>query len=200
MKSPLRYQITEYDNGAVSLLNCLSYLFEREEMPSELVRVVSIYSLDTYDKKGKLDVNSSRNVVFSVARWMDEFALQKNIPLKCVYLKGEDASVYALAECLKNGGCVNVKTYRDGEKHYVMVVAVDDEFVYMFDPYFESKWDYRDSKIIQVVDNNPFAYNRKVSIEHFLSNKKQGYSLGPEVVREIALFTRVDVTQEREFV
>ncbi len=200
MKSPLRYQITEFDNGAVSLMNCLSYLFEREEMPAELLRVVSIYSLDCYDKKGKLDYSSARNVPLSVAKWVSEFALQKNISLKCDFLIGENASIYALLECLKHGGCVNVKTYSGGEKHYVMVVAVDNEYVYMFDPYFLPNLGKDNTKNVQVIDTNPFAFNRRVKIEHFLSAKKQDYSLGPEVVRELVLFERVDATQERELV
>lgn len=32
MKIPLHYQITEYDCGPTSLLNGLSFLFEREEI------------------------------------------------------------------------------------------------------------------------------------------------------------------------
>ena len=33
MKIPLRYQISEYDCGPTSMLNAVSYLFEREEIP-----------------------------------------------------------------------------------------------------------------------------------------------------------------------
>ena len=33
MKVPLRYQVTNYDCGPTSLLNGLSILFEREEIP-----------------------------------------------------------------------------------------------------------------------------------------------------------------------
>ena len=38
MKIPLRFQITEFDCGAVSLLNCLSFLYEREEIPAVLIK------------------------------------------------------------------------------------------------------------------------------------------------------------------
>ena len=33
MKNPLHYQLTEYDCGPTSLLNAISFLFEREEIP-----------------------------------------------------------------------------------------------------------------------------------------------------------------------
>lgn len=38
MKTPLRYQITEFDCGSVSLINCIVFLFEREEIPAELIK------------------------------------------------------------------------------------------------------------------------------------------------------------------
>ena len=46
MKSPLRYQFSEYDCGPTTMLNAVSYLFEREEIPPEIIRNVMLYSLD----------------------------------------------------------------------------------------------------------------------------------------------------------
>lgn len=197
MKSPLRYQLTEFECGSVSLLNCLSYLFEREEMPAELVRAVSIYSLDSYDERGRLDLTSSRNVSYSVARWVTQIAKQKNIPLKCSYLKADMVTIYAIVDCLKKGGCVSLRTYRDGEKHFVTVTAVDNEYIYLFDPYFKSSWDYKNSKDIQVIEDNPFAFNRRVKIDYFLSEKKQELTMGAIVAREAVMFMRDDASMER---
>ena len=42
MKIPLRYQTTEFDCGPTSLLNGISYLFEREEIPPEIIRNVML--------------------------------------------------------------------------------------------------------------------------------------------------------------
>ena len=42
MKQPLRYQITEYDCGPTSLLNAVSFLFGREDIPPELVRLLHV--------------------------------------------------------------------------------------------------------------------------------------------------------------
>ena len=49
MKVPLRFQITEFDCGSVSLLNAFSYLFDRENIPALLVKEVHKYTLDCYD-------------------------------------------------------------------------------------------------------------------------------------------------------
>lgn len=46
MKVPLRFQVTEFDCGTVSLLNAFSYLFDREELPALLVKKINEYTLD----------------------------------------------------------------------------------------------------------------------------------------------------------
>ena len=49
MKVPLRYQNTEYDCGTTSFVNALAYLYDREDIPVELLK--QIYRL-TLDMKG----------------------------------------------------------------------------------------------------------------------------------------------------
>ena len=56
MKIPLRFQITEFDCGTVALQNAISYLFDRENVPAELVRAISIYTVNCYDEKGNKQV------------------------------------------------------------------------------------------------------------------------------------------------
>ena len=36
MKSPLRYQATEYDCGPTSMTNAIIYMFERNDMPDDM--------------------------------------------------------------------------------------------------------------------------------------------------------------------
>ena len=45
MKSPLHYQISEYDCGPTTLLNALNFLFEREEIPPDIIRNIMLYYL-----------------------------------------------------------------------------------------------------------------------------------------------------------
>ena len=42
MKIPLRYQMSEYDCGPTALLNAVSYLFPRREVPPEIIRCVML--------------------------------------------------------------------------------------------------------------------------------------------------------------
>ena len=52
MKTPLRYQFSEYDCGPACLQNAISYLFDREEIPPEVLRNISLYCLDGYSAEG----------------------------------------------------------------------------------------------------------------------------------------------------
>ena len=53
MKIPLHYQVSNYDCGPTSLVNALSVLFEREDIPPELIRNIMLYCLDCYNLQGE---------------------------------------------------------------------------------------------------------------------------------------------------
>ncbi len=48
-ENPLHYKRSEYDCGPTAMLNGISYLFEREEIPPEVIRNIMLYSLDCYN-------------------------------------------------------------------------------------------------------------------------------------------------------
>ena len=52
MKNPLHYQLSDYDCGPTTMLNAVSYLFEREDIPPEVIRNIMLYSLDCYSAEG----------------------------------------------------------------------------------------------------------------------------------------------------
>ena len=52
MKNPLHYQFSEYDCGPTSMQNAISFLFEREEIPPEVLRNIMLYCLDCYSSEG----------------------------------------------------------------------------------------------------------------------------------------------------
>lgn len=194
MKTPLRYQITEFDCGSISLLNCLSFLFEREEIPAELVRIISTYTLECYDENGELGSGvTTRSMMKFIAKWVELFAEEKGIPLKCKYLTAQAVSPYAIAKCLKEGGCVNLRTF-NGTEHYVTLTAVDDEYVYLFDPYYKTAGEYKNNAHIEYIDGHPFTFNRRVKIEYFVADEQLEFALGPIEKREAMLFFRDDST------
>ena len=55
MKSPLRYQATRYDCGPTTMLNAIIFLFDREEIPPDLVRHIGICAFDPYYKGNEVN-------------------------------------------------------------------------------------------------------------------------------------------------
>lgn len=51
-KNPLHYQLSEYDCGPTAMLDAISYLFPREEIPPEIIRNIMLYCLDCYNMEG----------------------------------------------------------------------------------------------------------------------------------------------------
>ena len=101
MKSPLRYQFSEYDCGPTTMLNAVSYLFEREEIPPEIIRNVMLYSLDCYSQKGEPGrAGTSRMAMMFLSNWLDGFGRATNLPLSSQYLSGK--SVYIGQESFIN--------------------------------------------------------------------------------------------------
>ena len=190
MKTPLRYQITEFDCGSVSLLNCITYLFERNEIPAELIKAISTYTLDCYDQYGNLGhKGTSREAVEYISQWITNYSKMKDFGLKCTYLKGEEVTISEIKNCIKHGGCVNLRTYQTCQ-HYVTITDIDDDYVYIFDPYYLSEDNYKNNKYISNDNINPFKFNRKVKMERFDSSSKKEFSLGPIDKREIVLFIK----------
>lgn len=190
MKTPLRYQITEFDCGSVSLLNCITFLFERDEIPAELVKAISSYTLDCYDEFGNLgQKGTSREAVKYISRWIVNFSESKDFGVKCKYLSCEEVCLEDIKTCLKNGGCVNLRTYQ-GCDHYVTITKIDENFVYIFDPYYFPEGHYRNDRFIEGVADEAFAFNRKVKLQRFLSKQKSEFALGPIAQRECVLFNR----------
>ena len=129
MKTPLRFQVTEFDCGTISLLNAISYLFEREEIPAELIRAIHEYTLDCYDEKGNLGQGgTSVESVRLLTHWITYYANTHDFHIHCEHLQGEEVNAERMEDCLKKKGCVYVRCWQLCE-HYVIVTKMDKKKV-----------------------------------------------------------------------
>lgn len=200
MKIPLKYQMTEDDCGSVSLLNCVAFLFEVEEMPLELIKLISATAIDCYDDLGHLKGGgTTSNMMKFISRWVDLFATKKGIPLKAKYLSGLNVSPYEIAKCIKERGCVFMRTIQSNKEHFVILTAIDDNFVYLFDPTFRLAESYKGNKNIEFISGHPFTFNRRVKLEQFLDELPKEFALGPVEKREVILFDRDDSIMAHQF-
>ena len=83
MKNPLRYQMTEYDCGPTSLLNAVSFLFEREQIPPELVRSVMLFCLDCFGADGAAGkCGTSCMAMQFLCSWLEGFGRAGHLPMR----------------------------------------------------------------------------------------------------------------------
>ena len=115
MKVPLRYQNTEYDCGTTSFVNALAYLYDREDIPVELLK--QIYRL-TLDIKGPEGVSgeggTSRKHAELLADYFVEYANKNsNFDIKCKILRGENVNIKNIREALETQGVIIARCWAE---------------------------------------------------------------------------------------
>ena len=142
MKNPLHYQFSEYDCGPTSMQNAISFLFEREEIPPEVLRNIMLYCLDCYSSEGVPGKSgTSCAAMMFLSNWLNSMGNLGILPVKSRYLSGKE--VYLgnesyVNDALRRGGAVVLRLFSD-EWHYVLLTGEDGEHVYMFDPYYDQE-------------------------------------------------------------
>lgn len=190
MKVPLRFQITEFDCGTVSLLNAFSYLFEREEIPALLVKQIHKYMLDQYDEDGNLgNGGTSRNATKKITTWITEYTKNNSFDVVCERLTEDKVNLDNIFSCLKENGVVFARCWQTCE-HYIIITKIKNKKVYVFDPYYFDKPYYDKDKQVKIVFNKPFTHNRVISVKRFFSETHKDFSLGPIDKRECVLIKR----------
>lgn len=193
MRIPLHYQYTEYDCGPTSVLNGVSYLFQREEIPPEIVQNIFVYSLDCCGEVGLHGRGgTSRSAMKNLSDWLGECGKCGNFPISCSYVSGEEVFLGETSEitkAIKNGSAAVLRLYLD-PWHYVLMTGEDSENVYLFDPYFEDEEDVDEG--IAVDNDHPFSFNRIAPVDFFNRETEEPYSLGNIAKREAVIISRTD--------
>lgn len=189
MKIPLRYQISEYDCGPTSVLNGISFLFEREQIPPELIRNIMLYCLDCYGAGGAAGKNgTSRAAMMFLANWMNGFGKTGELSVSAAHIAGNSVSLGTdslLDDALRCGGAAVVRLWFD-EWHYVLLTKEEDGQIYFFDPYYHPE-SFPFAPDIKIIRDHPTAYNRICPAARFNKTEKNVYAFGPEQEREALL-------------
>ena len=94
MKVPLRYQVTNYDCGPTSLLNGLSILFEREEIPPEVLRRIVACSIDWIGEDGTPGKRGTTHAAMAhLSAWLEDCGRAGWLDVSCRYLTGKDVTL-----------------------------------------------------------------------------------------------------------
>lgn len=169
MKNPLHYQLSEYDCGPTSMLNAISFLFEREEIPPEVIRNIMLYSLDCYNSEGIQGKSGTSCAAMTfLTNWLNSLNKIGRLPVSAQHLTAEQVYLgdgSRLNHALACGGAVIVRLYFD-EPHYILLTGQDGDNILAFDPYYvEKPFDFAPD--IQLCPDHLKQYNRIVPSHYF---------------------------------
>lgn len=190
MKNPLSYQVTEYDCGPTTMMNAIRFLFEREEIPPDVIKYIMLYSLDVYNDQGEVGKKgTSHMAMMFLSNWLNQFGKVKNFPIVTEYLTQKEVFLGPTSKvvvALQQGGVAVVRLYYE-EEHYVLLTGIDNESVYVFDPYYRTQPFVEEG--IELITDAPMQMNRKVPLSYFNKESKDIYALGPKDAREAVILT-----------
>ena len=191
MKVPLRYQNTEYDCGTTSFVNALAYLYDREDVPVELLKAIYKFTLDVEGKDGIEGTGgTSRKHAELLAKYFVEYANNnENFDINCIILSGSDVTLDKMREVLNKNGVIIARCWQETE-HYVLITKIDDTFAYIFDPYYLEEDYYVDDEDVAIVLHETFTHNRIVKIERLFDESLKDFSLLEKSKRSIILLNR----------
>jgi len=189
MKTPLSYQTTEYDCGPTTMLNAISYLFKREQIPPEVIKHIVLYCLDAYNGKGESGKSGTSGMAMMfLSNWLNQFGKVKKFPIHCEFLKSDEVFIgqnSKIVQGLQQGGAVVIRLW-----HYALLTGADDQSIYLFDPYYRRK-PFRIPGV-EILYDAPEKYNRKVAFGLLNSTGKGVYALGPWETREATILYNVN--------
>lgn len=192
MKTPLNYQVTQYDCGTASIINALIYVFDREELEPDLIHKVNLITTDRFGENGLEHMGgTSVQGVKYLSEWLKMYGDTKKLDIKCRFLQGDNVNILSkeVSNCLNLGGAVVARLWSECE-HYATITGIDDKHVYLFDPEYYEKEVFAGDDLIEVIENKPFQYNRKIAIERIIAGTEEDYALVNNENKSLLLISR----------
>lgn len=140
MKVPLNYQVSDYDCAPATLLNALSYLFDRRDIPPIVIRHIYMYSLDTVGRGNRLGrAGTSRTALRLLAEFLSSYKTPR-YSITTEYLDGDEVTLAKILQCFEDGGVAmcNVLLSKE-EEHFILAQYADQDWIYCFDAYYRTR-------------------------------------------------------------
>ena len=200
MKSPLRYQVTQYDCGPTTMTNAILYLFEREEIPPDLVRHIGLCTLDSYDRNGHCGMCGTTGAAMRYfGTWLNELRFAGLLPAESMYMEKEEVWFgpgSRLSETLRAGAAIVLHVFHE-VGHYILVTQESGDLVFAFDPYYRGNEVRREG--VRPVFDHPFSHNILLPRDVLNDTCRDFYSMGETETRE-ALVIRREAVENLYFI
>lgn len=194
MQIPLHYQVSEYDCVPTAFINAVSYLFERNEIPPMVISRIYLYSLDTVGQDARFGIDgTSKYAVQLLGNWLRSYKIKKFsvntefLEHDAVHLR-KGSRIYA---CLEEGGIAlcNILLNKD-EQHYLMMIGIEDGWVYCFDSYKRGSLRGIRNNVSIVPSVEGRTPNIKIRTHWMDQEARKRYCMGPVSIRECLLMWR----------
>lgn len=200
LKNVLIHQSTEYDCGPTCLVNALRFLFERAEIPPDVLRHIWMTGMDTCCAQRQGWRGTSRWAMGYLAGWLDETGSGGCLPVATAHLTGKEAAVFPGGrawDCLATGGCAVMRCWAGGIPHYVLLTALLPQGeVGLFDPYAEEPVFREPGR--RVIHGEEGRMNRGVAFSLLNQEDHGDYAMGEKKERELVLLWRTDGEKEEK--
>ena len=194
MYSPFHYQISEYDCVPTAITNAISFLFHRKEIPPMVIWHIYLYCLDTVGQDSRFGLGgTSKYALRLVGNWLNAYR-RKSFSVVTQFLEKERVTMVPGAQiesCLSGAGvvlCNMLLTPRD--EHYLMVTAMDDEWIYCFDSYRRQSIRGMNGMVRLIDGGDGRSPNLKIRRDWVEQDQLKRFCLGPMQMRESLLIWR----------
>ena len=191
---PLHYQVSEYDCVPTALINAVSYLFHRKEIPPMVIRHIFLYSLDTVGRNARFGIGgTSKYAVRLIGKWLNDYKI-KSFSVQTEFLDKKIVTIHSdsrINECIAQGGVALCNILlASKEEHYVMITKIDDIWVYCFDSYRRTFVRGLKNNVEVLHPSDGRAPNLRIRISWFNKFSNDRFCLGPVELRESLLIWR----------
>ena len=140
MRAPFRQQISDYDCGPVSMLNALSYLFDRKEIPPFVVHQIYKDCLD-YDSSRGTSIRAIKDLGFWLKHYKEEG--YKKFAVETKFISGSQVHLQKnskIIRCINSNGVALLCVHSSRNNwHYIIGFQYEGGWLHCYDPSPRSK-------------------------------------------------------------
>ena len=170
----LNTQISDFDSGPTCLFNSLKILYEKDEIPLKLVKIIYTNSLDGKETR-MYENGTSRFAMKRICNKFNIYGNKHNMDIFYMYYAKEEVDVELIKKALLEKKILIFRNNYENE-NYFMLTEYKNNIIYIFDPSIEDTIDEK--------------YNTYINIENFDTSKNIKYSLGPIDTRELIIASK----------